>query len=76
MYELTKIVSISREPISQLTFTLVDKRTNVSVVQYFRDKYNIMLKYASLPAVQCGSEAKPVNLPMELCMIVGDTQKS
>ncbi|XWS52934.1 hypothetical protein CRYUN_Cryun11dG0115100 [Craigia yunnanensis] len=66
-----KIVSISREPISQLTFTLDDKRTNVSVVQYFRDKYNIVVKYASLPALQCGSEAKPVYLPMELCRIVG-----
>ncbi|XP_022729133.1 protein argonaute 5-like isoform X2 [Durio zibethinus] len=65
-----KIVGISREPIRQLTFTLDDKRTNVSVVQYFRDKYNIVLKYASLPALQCGSEAKPVYLPMELCRIV------
>ncbi|XWS28646.1 hypothetical protein CRYUN_Cryun25bG0088800 [Craigia yunnanensis] len=66
-----KIVGISREPISQITFTLDDKRTNVSVVQYFRDKYNIVLKYASLPALQCGSEAKPIYLPMELCRIVG-----
>ncbi|XWS73988.1 hypothetical protein CRYUN_Cryun02cG0176700 [Craigia yunnanensis] len=66
-----KIIGISREPTSQLSFTLDDKKTNVSVVQYFRDKYNIVLKYASLPALQCGSEAKPVYLPMELCRIVG-----
>ncbi|XVE59481.1 hypothetical protein DITRI_Ditri05aG0049300 [Diplodiscus trichospermus] len=65
-----KIGGISREPISQLTFTLDDKRTNVSVVQYFRDKYNIELKYTFLPALQCGSEAKPVYLPMELSRIV------
>ncbi|XVF19809.1 hypothetical protein REPUB_Repub11eG0142800 [Reevesia pubescens] len=66
-----KIAGISREPISQLTFTLDDKRTNVSVIQYYREKYNIVLKYASLPALQCGSEAKPIYLPMELCRIVG-----
>ncbi|KAK6272217.1 hypothetical protein POUND7_009300, partial [Theobroma cacao] len=64
------IVGISRMPISQLTFTLDDKKTNVSVVQYFREKYNIVLKYASLPALQSGSEAKPVYMPMELCQIV------
>ncbi|KAK6235106.1 hypothetical protein SCA6_010443 [Theobroma cacao] len=51
-------------------FTLDDKKTNVSVVQYFREKYNIVLKYASLPALQSGSEAKPVYMPMELCQIV------
>ncbi|XVE59476.1 hypothetical protein DITRI_Ditri05aG0049100 [Diplodiscus trichospermus] len=66
-----KISGISREPISKLMFTLDDKKTNVSVVQYFRDKYNIVLKYTLLPAVQCGSEAKPVYLPMELSKIVG-----
>ncbi|WRX32250.1 PAZ domain - like 9, partial [Theobroma cacao] len=37
---------------------------------YFREKYNIVLKYASLPALQSGSEAKPVYMPMELCQIV------
>ncbi|XVE59475.1 hypothetical protein DITRI_Ditri05aG0049000 [Diplodiscus trichospermus] len=66
-----KIGGISREPISQLTFTMNENRTNVSVVQYFRDKYKIKLKYASFPALQCGSEAKPVYLPMELSRIVG-----
>ncbi|PPD75855.1 hypothetical protein GOBAR_DD27217 [Gossypium barbadense] len=61
-----KIIGVSRDPISQLTFTLDDKRTNVSVVKYFRDKYNVVLKYPSLPALQRGSEARPVYLPMEM----------
>ncbi|KAL1082033.1 hypothetical protein V6Z11_D09G106600 [Gossypium hirsutum] len=65
-----KIIGVSRDPISQLTFTLDDKRTNVSVVKYFREKYNVVLKYPSLPALQRGSEARPVYLPMELCSIV------
>ncbi|KAK8601699.1 hypothetical protein V6N13_058617 [Hibiscus sabdariffa] len=66
----SKIVGISREPISQIMFTLDDKSTKVSVAQYFREKYNIVLKYPSLPAVQSGSEARPVYLPMECCRIV------
>nr|KJB35183.1 hypothetical protein B456_006G103100 [Gossypium raimondii] len=65
-----KIIGVSRDPISQLTFTLDDKRTNVSVVKYFREEYNVVLKYPSLPALQRGSEARPVYLPMELCSIV------
>ncbi|XP_017980773.1 PREDICTED: protein argonaute 5 [Theobroma cacao] len=65
-----KIVGISRLPISELTFTLDDKKTNVSVVQYFLEKYEIVLKHPSLPALQSGSEAKPIYLPMELCQIV------
>ncbi|KAB2065470.1 hypothetical protein ES319_A09G090700v1 [Gossypium barbadense] len=65
-----KIIGVSRDPISQLTFTLDDKRANVSVVKYFREKYNVVLKYPSLPALQSGSQARPVYLPMELCSIV------
>ncbi|XVE59482.1 hypothetical protein DITRI_Ditri05aG0049400 [Diplodiscus trichospermus] len=66
-----KISGLSREPISQLTFTLDENRRNMSMVQYFHEKYKIKLKYASLPALQCGSEARPVYLPMELSRIVG-----
>ncbi|GMJ10787.1 ARGONAUTE 5 [Hibiscus trionum] len=66
----SKIVGISREPIRQLMFTLDDKSTKVSVAQYFRDKYNIVLNFPYLPAIQSGSEARPVYLPMECCRIV------
>nr|KJB35165.1 hypothetical protein B456_006G103000 [Gossypium raimondii] len=64
-----KIIGVSRDPISQLTFPLDDKRTNVSVVKYFREKYNVVLKYPSLPALQSGSEARPVYLPMEMVQV-------
>ncbi|KAB2065473.1 hypothetical protein ES319_A09G091000v1 [Gossypium barbadense] len=67
-----KINGVSRDPISQLTFTLDDKRTNVSVVKYFREKYNVVLKYPSLPALQSGSEARPVYLPMEVFTLYQD----
>ncbi|GMI98406.1 ARGONAUTE 5 [Hibiscus trionum] len=68
--QTSKIVGISREPTSQLMFTLDDTSTNVSVAQYFLDKYNIVLEYPSLPAIQSGSKARHVYLPMELCRIV------
>ncbi|RVX20120.1 Protein argonaute MEL1 [Vitis vinifera] len=53
-----------------LRFTLDDQATRVSVVQYFRQKYNIVLKYPSWPSLQAGSDSKPIYLPMEVCKIV------
>ncbi|KAK6258815.1 hypothetical protein SCA6_013289 [Theobroma cacao] len=61
---------IVRDISGKKRFTLDDKKTNVSVVQYFLEKYEIVLKHPSLPALQSGSEAKPIYLPMELCQIV------
>ncbi|CAK9150489.1 unnamed protein product [Ilex paraguariensis] len=65
-----KISGVSTQPTSQLMFPLDDTGAKVSVVQYFREKYNIILKYAFLPALLAGSDAKPVYLPMEICKIV------
>lgn len=38
----------------------------MSIVQYFQEKYNIMLHYGFLPALQAGTDAKPVYLPPEV----------
>jgi eukaryotic translation initiation factor 2C len=35
-------------------------------VQYFLDKYDYRLKYASWPCLQAGSDSRPVYLPMEV----------
>ncbi|KAJ7947911.1 Argonaute family protein [Quillaja saponaria] len=64
-----RLTGLSKEPLSRIMFTLDDQRTKTSVVQYFCEKYNIVLKYTSLPALQAGSDAKPIYLPMELCQI-------
>ncbi|XP_050281534.1 protein argonaute 5-like [Quercus robur] len=64
-----KVTGVSTQSVSQLMFTLDDKKTKTSVLQYFRDKYNIVLQYASLPALQAGSDSNPVYLPMEVCKI-------
>ncbi|CAL5432255.1 unnamed protein product [Camellia sinensis] len=51
-------------------FTSGDMGTQTSVVQYFREKYDITLKLTSLPALQAGNDSRPIYLPMELCKIV------
>ncbi|XP_010521702.1 PREDICTED: protein argonaute 5 [Tarenaya hassleriana] len=68
-YSITKkITSVSNCPISQLSFTL-ESGKNVTVVQYFLEKYNYRVKYPALPALQSGSDSKPAYFPMELCRI-------
>lgn len=64
-----KITGVSTQPISQLTFP-DDEGTEKSVVQYFREMYRINLKHTYLPALQAGSDTRPVYLPIELCKIV------
>ncbi|XP_022883562.1 protein argonaute 5-like isoform X2 [Olea europaea var. sylvestris] len=65
-----KISGVSTEPTENLMFQLDESGTRISVAQYFYQKYNIVLKYPFLPAIQAGSDTKPVYLPMELCRIV------
>ena len=36
------------------------------VADYFRKKYNINLRYTSLPALNAGTDAKPIYMPMEV----------
>ncbi|KAK4409024.1 protein argonaute MEL1 [Sesamum angolense] len=65
-----KISGLSAEPAEKLMFPLDESGATISVAQYFRQKYNIVLHYPFLPAIQAGSSVKPVSIPMELCRIV------
>ncbi|XP_010243012.1 PREDICTED: protein argonaute MEL1-like [Nelumbo nucifera] len=65
-----KVTGITTQPTSQLMFPLDESGKNMTVVQYFFEKHGIKLKYASLPALQSGSDTKPIYLPMEVCRIV------
>ncbi|GFP93542.1 protein argonaute mel1 [Phtheirospermum japonicum] len=65
-----KIIGVSTEPTQQIMFSLDESSATISVVQYFRQKYNIALKYPYLPALQAGSSSKSIYLPMEVCKIV------
>ncbi|PWA91147.1 PAZ domain-containing protein [Artemisia annua] len=63
-----KVQAVTAQPISQLSF--VDETgVTKTVVQYFREKYNVQLRFVSLPAIQAGNDAKPIYLPMEICSI-------
>ncbi|KAM0951728.1 hypothetical protein DsansV1_C03g0028821 [Dioscorea sansibarensis] len=63
-----KITGISPVPMNQLRF-LDEKGTEVTVVQYFREKYNLNLRYLNWPCLQAGSDARPTYLPLEVCRI-------
>ncbi|KAK4775311.1 hypothetical protein SAY86_010246 [Trapa natans] len=65
-----KITGISNRPASQTMFTLDDKKTTISVAQYFHEKYDVIVKHPNLPCLQAGSDSKPIYLPMEFCKIV------
>ncbi|CAJ1979202.1 unnamed protein product [Sphenostylis stenocarpa] len=65
-----KVTGVTTEPLRNLMFTLDDNRARTSVVQYFQEKYNISLRYTQLPALQAGSDTKPIFLPLEICQIV------
>lgn len=61
------IWGISSQPVDQITQEIKGKE--ITVADYFREKYNISLKYPNLPAVNIGSKRKPTWLPMELCQV-------
>ncbi|KAK3226875.1 hypothetical protein Dsin_006737 [Dipteronia sinensis] len=64
-----KVTGITSAPTNQLKF-LAEGKKEKSVRQYFQEKYNISLRYASWPSLQSGNDSKPIFLPMELCTIV------
>nr|GMD24125.1 eukaryotic translation initiation factor 2C [Ipomoea batatas] len=61
-----KISGLSSQPAHQLISFELDGGEKISVGQYFRQKYNIVLQYPMLPAIQSGSDARPVYVPMEI----------
>ncbi|KAG9146474.1 hypothetical protein Leryth_011748 [Lithospermum erythrorhizon] len=65
-----KVSGLSALPLARLTFPVDESGTMTTVVDYFREKYNVVLRHTSLPSILAGSEAKPAMLPMEICSIV------
>ncbi|KAG6417322.1 hypothetical protein SASPL_119476 [Salvia splendens] len=65
-----KISGITTMSTQQLMFSMDGMEAQISVAQYFIQRYNLYLQYPSLPAIQAGSDTKPIYLPMELCKIV------
>ncbi|KAK9290108.1 hypothetical protein L1049_008272 [Liquidambar formosana] len=65
-----RISGLSARATNQLMFVGGEDKQQKSVVQYFREKYNITLRYVSWPSLQSGNDSRPIYLPMERCMIV------
>ncbi|KAJ8434376.1 hypothetical protein Cgig2_014223 [Carnegiea gigantea] len=66
-----KVTGMSTEPSNQLMFPLGDDHNlQMSVSQFFREKYQMPLRYPFLPCIQTGQSKRPMYLPMEVCKIV------
>ncbi|RKP18566.1 Piwi-domain-containing protein [Rozella allomycis CSF55] len=59
---------LTRDPASRIIFKVEDEK--ISVVEYFKTKYGIELKYPNLPCIEMGSEERRINVPVECCLIV------
>jgi len=49
-------------------FSLNDQDREISVAQFFKDKYKRLLRFPSLPCIQIGSK-RPTYLPMEVLFV-------
>uniref|UniRef100_A0A8C7ZE26 Argonaute RISC catalytic component 3b n=1 Tax=Oryzias sinensis TaxID=183150 RepID=A0A8C7ZE26_9TELE len=68
-----RVCNVTRRPASLQTFPLQlenGQTVERTVAQYFREKYNLQLKYPHLPCLQVGQEQKHTYLPLEVCNIV------
>jgi eukaryotic translation initiation factor 2C len=43
-----------------------------TIVKYFKQQYDVKLRYPKLPCAIAGSQARPDWLPVELCSVVAD----
>uniref|UniRef100_A0AAQ5WX84 EIF2C 4 n=1 Tax=Amphiprion ocellaris TaxID=80972 RepID=A0AAQ5WX84_AMPOC len=68
-----RVCNVTRRPASHQTFPLQlenGQAMECTVAQYFKQKYNLQLKYPHLPCLQVGQEQKHTYLPLEVCNIV------
>ncbi|XP_003561331.2 protein argonaute 14 [Brachypodium distachyon] len=64
-----KITGITSVPLIQLNFSL-DEGTQMTVAQYFLERYKYRLEFTSWPCLQSGNDSRPIYLPMEVCTII------
>lgn len=61
-----KIIKLSREPASRLSFTDQDGNSR-TVAEYMQKQYNLRLEFPNMP---CITTSKGMQIPMELCHIL------
>ncbi|PWZ40147.1 Protein argonaute MEL1 [Zea mays] len=66
IYRITGITPI---PLTQLSFSC-NEGPQLTVVEYFAQRYNVQLRYTAWPCLQSGNDSKPIYLPMEVCKII------
>ncbi|CAN6175364.1 unnamed protein product [Urochloa humidicola] len=64
-----RIAGLSVKPTKELSFKSPDGAT-MTVIGYFKETYNVDLKFNFLPCLNVGSEQKLVYLPIEVCKIL------
>ncbi|MBW01334.1 Protein argonaute-1, partial [Eschrichtius robustus] len=67
-----RVCNVTRRPASHQTFPLQlesGQTVECTVAQYFKQKYNLQLKYPHLPCLQVGQEQKHTYLPLESLII-------
>jgi eukaryotic translation initiation factor 2C len=68
-----RVCNVTRRPAQSQTFPLQlenGQTVESTVASYFKEKYNMTLKYPHLPCLQVGQEQKHTYLPPEVCEIV------
>ncbi|XP_054717751.1 LOW QUALITY PROTEIN: protein argonaute-4-like [Uloborus diversus] len=67
-----RIIRLTRDSARRLEFTLTVNGTErrMTVSDYFKMQYNIVLQFPQLPCLQVNPEAKRVYLPIEVCDII------
>ena len=70
------ILDISQQNAREATFTVRDPQTNIersiSVMDYFRTKYDIRIPNPELPVIKSKMGKREVFLPMDVCYVVKD----
>lgn len=64
-----KVLRFSDSLLKDLSFPLDNNEGNMSVVQYFRQRYDSQLQYKFLPTFQFGTDSRPTYLPLEICKL-------
>ncbi|WVZ62233.1 hypothetical protein U9M48_011999 [Paspalum notatum var. saurae] len=64
-----KITGVTSTPPGDLKF-IWNEGHQLTVVQYFEQRYKYQLQYTTWPCLQSGSDSNPIYLPMEVCQII------
>ncbi|PKU67875.1 protein argonaute 1A-like [Dendrobium catenatum] len=65
-----RIASLTPQATKDLSFSVDERGTMKTVIQYFQDAYGFVIQLPNWPCLQVGNQQRPNYLPMEVCQIV------